>query len=92
MQYRGLNNQENIIKHMQLTIDTKHDSKQEIRKAIKMLMSLVGSSEVYTNDETLMEKKPNVFEEPQADMSGMMSIFDNPPKEEKKEAPEMQFY
>ena len=82
---------------MQITIDTRHDSKAEIRKAIKMLMSLVGSGDtLYTNDESLIEKKPDIFEEPQADMSGMMSLFDNPPKEnvqEKQDAPQkMEFY
>lgn len=36
---------------MQLTIDTQKDSHAEIRKAIRMLMSLVGDKEVYTNEE-----------------------------------------
>jgi hypothetical protein len=35
---------------MQLTIDTQKDSHSEIRKAIRMLMSLVGNKEVYTNE------------------------------------------
>jgi len=35
---------------MQLTIDTQKDSHNEIRKAIRMLMSLVGEKDVYTNE------------------------------------------
>ena len=35
---------------MQLTIDTQKDSQEEIRKAIRLLMSLVGEKEIYTNE------------------------------------------
>jgi len=35
---------------MQLTIDTQKDSQDEIRKAIRLLMSLIGEKEVYTNE------------------------------------------
>ncbi|MBD3361254.1 hypothetical protein GF358_00520 [Candidatus Woesearchaeota archaeon] len=35
---------------MQLTIDTQKDSHAEIRKAVRMLMSMIGDKEVYTNE------------------------------------------
>ena len=41
---------------MKITIDTKEDSKEEIKNAIKMLSHLVGEKEVYTN-------QGNIFEE-----------------------------
>ena len=68
---------------MRLTIDTKMDSKDEIRKAIRLLMGLVGNGEVYTNDVT-EESKNDVAPSPMSDapsMSGLMSLFDNPPSE-----------
>ena len=34
---------------MKLTIDTKEDSPEEIKKAIKMLATIVGDEHVYTN-------------------------------------------
>ena len=75
---------------MQITIDTKHDSPQEIRKAIKMLSSLVGNNEFYSNEpETYSEQKtPSAFDQPSNDMSGMMGIFDSPAQETKEEEPE----
>lgn len=73
---------------MQLTIDTKHDSPEEIKKAIKMLMSLTG--EVYTNDATLEQPQKNVFDSPETDMGGMMSLFDN--NEQETPEPKTEFY
>ncbi|MBW2978850.1 hypothetical protein KY304_01940 [Candidatus Woesearchaeota archaeon] len=79
---------------MQLTIDTQKDSHAEIRRAIRMLMSLVGDKEVYTNEEPKTgifssEKSPagDAF----ADMFGSSDKKDddyselNVPKQEKKE-------
>jgi len=37
------------ISIMKLTIDTKEDSHEEIKKAIKMLATIVGDEKVYTN-------------------------------------------
>ena len=80
---------------MQLSIDTQRDSHAEIRKAIRMLMSLVGEKEVYTNE----APKTGVFNEeksPAADaFAGMFGSNNNnnnnktaSEKEEKKEIPE----
>jgi len=46
---------------MKLTIDTKEDSHEEIKKAIKMLATIVGDEPVYTNS---IPKAPvaNIFE------------------------------
>jgi hypothetical protein len=67
---------------MKLTIDTKADSKEEIRKAIKLLMGIVGGAhEVYSND--LPESPqpispPNIFENPPSNGSNFMNMFDVP--------------
>lgn len=67
---------------MKLTIDTKLDSKEEIRKAIKLLMGIVGGAhEVYSND--LPESPqpispPNIFENPPSNGSNFMNMFDVP--------------
>jgi len=68
---------------MKLTIDTKLDSKEEIRKAIKLLMGIVGGAhEVYSNE--LPEKPqpispPNIFDNPPSNGGGnFMSMFDVP--------------
>ena len=86
---------------MKLTIDTKTDSKDEIRKAIKLLMGLVSGHEVYTN-EAPAEKpaaQPNIFDSPSPAVSNLMSMFDSvptpeQPQEEKKDddIPQIEFY
>jgi len=88
---------------MQLTIDTQKDSHQEIRKAIRLLMSLVDGKEVYTN-----EPPKNEFDIPQigtpeseaADSGSVFGgLFDNvnsetetSEKEEPKDNQELEFY
>ena len=56
---------------MKITIDTKEDSHEEIRKIIKMLSSLVG-------EETLTNQG-NVFENQGSDLGNqnIFDIFDN---------------
>ncbi len=56
---------------MKITIDTKEDSHEEIKKIIKMLSSLVGE-EILTN-------QGNVFENQSPDLGNqnMFSMFDN---------------
>ncbi|MBN2112150.1 hypothetical protein JW707_03570 [Candidatus Woesearchaeota archaeon] len=72
---------------MKLTIDTKEDSKEEIRKAIRMLSAIVEDSEIYTNRPEKVHY-PNIFEsssepsEPEAAKSepvsgGLFGMFGN---------------
>lgn len=67
---------------MKLTIDTKEDSKEEIRKAIRMLATIVGDENVYTNS-PLKEHNPNVFESSSSEVApsspepGQGSVFGN---------------
>jgi len=67
---------------MKLTIDTKADSKEEIRKAIKLLMGIVGgANEVYTNELPESPKPispPNIFDNPPSNGGNFMNIFDVP--------------
>ncbi len=99
--YLKLIDEEVTEKRMQITIDTKTDSKDEIRKAIKLLMGLVSGHEVYTN-ETPVEKpaaQPNIFESSEPAVPNLMSMFDSAPttnteteKKEEDKAPEIEFY
>ncbi len=88
---------------MKLTIDTKTDSKDEIRKAIRLLAGLIGGQEVYTNEQKEEKKEqPNIFESQTPALGNMMSIFDTPStgtnqtieEEETKEqeTPKLEFY
>ena len=85
---------------MKITIDTKEDSHDEIRKLIKMLQHLVG--------ENAVSNAPNIFGEtssaPSAATDAFANLFDsvqdNAPQsdtnlvvqEEKKETPKITFY
>jgi len=42
---------------MKITIDTKEDSHEEIMKVIKMLSSLIGEKEVFSNAPQIDEQK-----------------------------------
>ena len=82
---------------MRITIDTKSDSKDEIRKAIKLLLGLIGSHEVYTNEPEKPASQPNIFDNPSPAVGNLMSMFDNAPtpeepKQEKKDVQELEFY
>lgn len=67
---------------MKLTIDTTNDSKEEIRKAIRLLMSLVGDSPSYSNESS----PSNIFDSPSSSVGGSEpqsgglfgAMFDNP--------------
>jgi len=86
---------------MRITIDTKTDSKDEIRKAIKMLMGLVGAHDIYTNEQP-QEKPlpaPSMFDSPNTAMGNLMNMFDNAPstpaeskKEDDADIPQVEFY
>lgn len=84
---------------MKITIDTSQDSHTDIRKAIKMLQSIVGEGNVYSNSPSR-----NIFDDPspglgassepepvqeQTTGNAFASIFDSPApaseSEEKKE-------
>ena len=80
---------------MRITIDTRTDSKDEIRKAIKLLLGLVGSHDIYTNEPE--KRAPDLFESPGPAVGNLMSIFDSAPapeapKEKKEDVPELEFY
>jgi len=80
---------------MKITIDTKHDSHVEIRKAIRLLSSLVGDSASYTNEPAPEPSVPNLFDDPSPAVGNMMSMFDGPetPEPEKPEPkPQMRFF
>ncbi len=89
---------------MRITIDTKTDSRDEIRKAIKMLMGIVGGHDVHTNEQPQEEKpaaQPNIFDSPSPTVPNLMSMFDSTPstpetpaaEEEKEEdIPQVEFY
>jgi len=51
---------------MKITIDTKEDSHEEIKKVIRMLSSLVGDHEIISNQGNLFENK-ETSETPQSD-------------------------
>ena len=87
---------------MRLTIDTKTDSKDEIRKAIKLLMGIVGAGhDVYTNEAEKPAAQPNIFDNPSPSVGNFMNMFDSIPSEPQKteitekpekEVPDLEFY
>jgi len=66
---------------IKITIDTKEDSHEEIRRIIRMLSSLVGEKEVFEN-------KRNVFENSDTPQNVFGNIFDNNQQENKEEPKE----
>jgi hypothetical protein len=73
---------------MKIEIDTKLDSHDEIRKAIKLLMGIVGHKEVYTNEmpEEKPASQPDLFSSPSPAVGNLMSIFDTADQAEKQAA------
>ncbi|MCK4589830.1 MAG: hypothetical protein KAT77_05270 [Nanoarchaeota archaeon] len=74
---------------MKITIDTKEDSHEEIKKVISLLTHLIG--------ETPMTNSKNIFDnsKPTEESGNLFNIFDNPQstgKKESKEKPSVQFY
>ncbi len=88
---------------MRITIDTKTDSRDEIRKVIKMIVGMVGGHDIYSN-EVPKEKstaQPNIFENPSPSVPNLMSMFDSAPstmtaapapEEKKDDIPQIEFY
>jgi len=75
---------------MKITIDTKEDSHEEIKKVISMLQALVGGQEkTYSNKDIFSDSSPEIT--PSASGGIFGNIFDSnkiDSVEEKKEAPE----
>ena len=69
---------------MKITIDTKEDSHEEIKKVISLLTHLIGQTP---------SSNRNIFDDskPTEESSNLFSIFDNPstPPPEKKEKPKI---
>lgn len=90
---------------MKISIDTKEDSVEEIKKAIRMLYSLVQEREVHTNQRNIFEQ-PGSMQEPTTPTSSEPSgnvfgnLFGGSPSSnteetaepEKKETPEIMPY
>ena len=86
---------------MKISIDTTADSKEDIRKAIKLLMSLV-EGHVYSNEIDVRDMFSNpsattqTSDMPASQPTNILSIFDNPQAiaktEEKKDIPDIEFY
>ncbi|MEM4264122.1 MAG: hypothetical protein QW666_04500 [Candidatus Woesearchaeota archaeon] len=80
---------------MKITIDTGQDSHTDIKKAIRLLQSIVGDAEVYTN------ASRNIFDSPSPEVSQQSSepanafanMFDSAPgvSEKKEENKEKEF-
>lgn len=76
---------------MKITIDTKEDSHEEIKKVISLLTHLIGQTPV-TNSR-------NIFDDtkPTEDTGNVFNIFDNPKpaeetEEEENESPKIEMY
>lgn len=55
---------------MKITIDTKEDSHEDIKKVISMLQNLIGNEKVYTN-------QGNIFETEKPAQEGTSDIFNS---------------
>ena len=77
---------------MKITIDTKEDSHEDIRKIVNILSEILGNK----------QPSSNVFESSSSEMPGLMGMFNQPsqpqpastpePVPEKKERTSIQFY
>ena len=90
---------------MKITIDTKEDSHEEIRKVIGMLQNLVGQQKIYSNQKNIFEdsdrdiledNKQQSSEQPSGNVFGNLFGENNqqeqpeqPSEEEKEETPEI---
>jgi uncharacterized protein (UPF0147 family) len=62
---------------MKITIDTKEDSHEEIKKVIKMLRHLVGDEKVYSNKDVFEDSSPSVSTEDSSPSAPTGNIFGN---------------
>jgi hypothetical protein len=84
---------------VQITIDTLKDSKDDIRKAIRLLMSLAAESSYEPSSRNIFDSpSPSLSAEPvqQAAPAALGSFFDaveqQPPASMKKDKPQVEFY
>ena len=70
--------------NMKITIDTKEDSHEELRKVIKMLSSLVGE-EVMTNQGDIFGGSSETPTSEQGKSSDIFNVFNNTTSETKTE-------
>jgi hypothetical protein len=89
---------------MKISIDTKEDSEVEIRKAIRLLISLVGSRDIYSDNSFFgkdssfasdtsssdSSKSRNIFDS-ESSAQNLMNIFDSPSSESGKEVSKEEF-
>lgn len=66
---------------MKITIDTKEDSHEDIKKVIKMLQHLVGEPS-YTNQPNIFDESPTT---PSESSNAFVSMFGDTTKEPKEE-------
>lgn len=74
---------------MKISIDTKADSEHEIRKVIKLLIGLVGSKDIYSEESDLNQKQKtkNIFES-ETPAPNFMGMFDSAPSSEGYKEPD----
>ena len=67
---------------MKITIDTGQDSHTDIKKAIRLLQSIVGDAEVYTNASRNIfdSPSPEVSQQSSAPTTAFANLFDSPAK------------
>jgi len=81
---------------MEITVNTKHDSKDEIKKVVALLMSVISDGkDVHMNEEITDMSAPQTITQG----SLLSNLFDNqevqlpqPVPEVKKEEPKIEFY
>jgi uncharacterized protein (UPF0147 family) len=83
---------------MKITIDTGQDSHTDIKKAIRLLQSIVDNQEVYTNvSRNIFDNpSPEVSQQASAPTTAFANLFDSPVKSEDKDENEeevkLEFY
>lgn len=77
---------------MKITIDTGQDSHTDIKKAIRLLQSIVGDAEVYTNaSRNIFDDPSSAVQQSPAPTTAFANLFDSPAKSETKEEKEKAF-
>ena len=72
---------------MKLTIDTKHDTHEDIRKVLHILTHLLEGKEGSLDSSTGLGSETGSASEP-ADSSNLMSMFANPQEKKEETAPD----